>query len=434
MKEPKLIAQELVDFIDASPSPYHVIENMKAILDKNGFTNLCPAETWKIEKGGKYYFTKNNTSIFAMVPGTADISEEGFKIVSAHSDSPSFKIKPNSEMTIEGKYLKLNTEVYGGPILYTWFDRPLSIAGRVVLKTENPLAPKKVFMNIDKPILFIPHLAYHFNRDVNDKGNPLSKQKDMLPVIQTINDEFEKDNFLVNLIAKELGVDADSILDFDLTLYEFEKGRLMGLNEEFISSGKLDDLAMAFGGMQALLDSKECKATKVLAIFDNEECGSGTKQGAGSPVLKNALVRLIHAMGGNTEDYFKALHHSFMISADMAHALHPNYTEKHDPTNHPIMNAGPVIKIHANQKYITDGESAAIFKHICKIAEVPCQEYVNHSDMAGGSTLGNVLLAQMDIKGVDIGNPMWGMHSVRETAGVEDQTYVTKAFEAFYNL
>jgi aspartyl aminopeptidase len=434
MKNEKLMAQELVDFIDNSPSPYHVIENMKAVLNENGFTNLCPAETWKIEKGGKYYITKNNTSLFAFVPGSGEIAEEGFKIVSAHSDSPTFKIKPNPEMTVEGKYLKLNTEVYGGPILYTWFDRPLSIAGRVILKTENPLAPKKVFMNIDKPILFIPHLAYHFNRGVNDIGNPLSKQKDMLPVVQTINSEFEKDNFLLNVIAEELGVDAASILDFDLTLYEFDKGRLMGIKEEFISSGKLDDLAMAFGGMKALIDSKECKATKVLAIFDNEECGSGTKQGAGSPVLKNILIRAILAMGGEMQDYYRSLHPSFMISADMAHALHPNYTEKHDPTNHPIMNAGPVIKIHANQKYITDGESAAIFKHICQMADVPCQEYVNHSDMLGGSTLGNVLLAQMDIKGVDIGNPMWGMHSVRETAGVLDQTYITKAFTTFYNL
>ena len=434
MKEEKLLAQELVDFIGASPSPYHAINNVKEILLDNGFVNLCPAEAWKIEKGGKYFITKNNTSLFAFVPGTGNLPEEGFKIVSAHSDSPTFKIKPNPEMTVEGKYLKLNTEVYGGPILYTWFDRPLSIAGRVVLKSDNPLFPDTKFLNIDRPILFIPHLAYHFNRAVNDQGNPLSKQKDMLPVVQTINDKFEKENFLVNLIAKELGVEADQILDFDLTLYEFEKGRLMGLNEEFISCGKLDDLAMAHGGMKALLDSKECKATKVLAIFDNEECGSGTKQGAGSPVLKNILVRLNLSLGNTTEDYFRALHHSFMISADMAHALHPNYTEKHDPTNHPIMNGGPVIKIHANQKYITDGDSGAVFETICEKAGVPCQKYVNHSDMLGGSTLGNILLSQMDIRGVDIGNPMWGMHSVRETGGVLDQTYVVKAFKAFYDL
>lgn len=434
MKQEKKLAQELVDFIGASPSSFHAIENIKNILLENGFINLCPAEEWKVEKEGKYFITKNNSSIFAFVLGTGNHAEDGFKIVSAHSDSPTFRIKPNSEMTVEGKYLKLNTEVYGGPILYTWFDRPLSIAGRVIVKGDNPLRHETRLLNIDRPILFIPHLAYHFNRDVNDKGNPLSKQKDMLPVIQTINDEFEKENFLIKLIAKELDVDIENVLDFDLTLYEFEKGRLIGLNEEFISCGKLDDLAMAHGGLSALLDSKDCKATKVLAIFDNEECGSGTKQGAGSPVLKNMIVRLILACGGSMQDYFRALHHSFMISADMAHALHPNYTEKHDPTNHPIMNGGPVIKIHANQKYITDADSSAVFMNICKKAGVPCQKYVNHSDMVGGSTLGNILLSQMDIRGVDIGNPMWGMHSVRETGGVLDQTYVVKAFKEFYNI
>jgi aspartyl aminopeptidase len=434
MEDTKVLAQDLIDFIDESPSPYHVIENAKELLDKNDFEHLCTGEKWDIKKGGKYYVTKNDSAVFAFVPGTGAIEEDGFKIVSAHTDSPTFRIKPKAEMTVEGKYLKLNTEVYGGPILYTWFDRPLSLAGRVFLKSDNILKPECRLIKFDRPILFIPHLAYHFNRAVNDKGNPLSKQKDMLPVVQTINDKFEKDNFLVELIAKELGVDSKQIADFDLTLFEFEKGCIMGLNEEFISSGKLDDLAMAYGGLRALLSSKECKATKVLALFDNEECGSGTKQGAGSPVLKNILVRQNLAQGGSHEDYFRALEHSFMISADMAHALHPNYAEKHDPTNHPHMNAGPVIKIHANQKYITDGQSESVFEMICEKAGVPCQKYVNDSDMLGGSTLGNILLAQMDIKGVDIGNPMWGMHSVRETGGVDDQTYVTKAFETFYNL
>ena len=434
MEQEKLFAKELIDFIDASPSPYHAIENVKDILKENGFKHICSGDAWKIEKGEKYFVTKNNTSLFAFVPGKGNIEEEGFKIVSAHSDSPSFKIKPNPEIAVEGKYLKLNTEVYGGPILYTWFDRPLSMAGRVVLKTENPLKPEKRYINFDRPILVIPHIAYHFNRDVNDKGNPLSKQKDMLPVISMINEKMEKENFLINLIADELDVAPERVVDFDITLYEYEKGRLIGLHEEFISSGKLDDLAMAQGGMKALLSSKECKATKVLAIFDNEEVGSGTKQGAGSPVLRNILERVVLSQGKTTEDFYRALHHSFMISADMAHAVHPNYTEKHDPTNHPYMNEGPVIKIHANQKYITDGESDAVFESICEQAGVPCQKYVNHSDMAGGSTLGNVLLGQMDIKGVDIGNPMWGMHSVRETGGVKDHYYVIKAFETFYNL
>ena len=337
-------------------------------------------------------------------------------------------------MPIEGKYLKLNTEVYGGPILYTWFDRPLSMAGRVMVKSDKPLKPTTQFVNFKRPLLVIPHLAIHFNRTVNEQGNPLSKQKDMLPVIAMINEKFEKDNFLLKLIAEEMHIPCEDILDFDLTLYEYEKGTLFGLNNEFISSGRLDDLAMVHAGLQALIDSDPCNKTKILAIFDNEEVGSGTKQGAGSPILRTILERIALAQECKAEELYRAIHNSFMISADMAHALHPNYTEKHDPTNHPIMNGGPVIKINANQKYVTDGDSAAVFATICKMAGVPYQTFVNHSDMAGGSTLGNILLSQMEIRGVDIGNPMWAMHSVRETAGVLDHEYVIKAFTTFYNI
>ena len=330
--------------------------------------------------------------------------------------------------------MKLNTEVYGGPILYTWFDRPLSLAGRVMLKSERPLKPATQFVKFDRPLLVIPHLAIHFNRAVNDQGNPLSKQKDMLPVLGMINDSLEKDNLLLRLIAEEMHVAEEDILDFDLMLYDCAKGALVGLNEEFISSGRLDDLAMVHAGMTALLDSQPCNKTKVLAIFDNEEVGSGTKQGAAAPTLRTILERVVFNQGGKPEDLYRAIHNSFMISADMAHALHPNYPEKHDPTNHPYMNGGPVIKINANQKYVTDGDSAAVFKTICRMADVPFQTFVNHSDMAGGSTLGNILLTQMEMRGVDIGNPMWAMHSVRETAGVQDQAYVIKAFTTFYNI
>ena len=303
-----------------------------------------------------------------------------------------------------------------------------------MLKSDRPLKPTTQFVNFKRPLLEIPHLAIHFNRAVNDQGNPLSKQKDMLPVIGMVNDVLEKDNFLLKLIAKEMNVAKDEILDFDLTLYEYTKGTLVGVNEEFISSGRLDDLAMAHAGMTALLDSTPCNKTKVLAIFDNEEVGSGTKQGAAAPTLRTILERIVFGQGGKPEDLYRAIHNSFMISADMAHAVHPNYAERHDPTNHPIINGGPVIKINANQKYVTDGDSAAVFKTICKMAGIPYQTFVNHSDMAGGSTLGNILLTQMEMRGVDIGNPMWAMHSVRETAGVKDQEYVIKAFTTFYNI
>ncbi len=337
-------------------------------------------------------------------------------------------------MTVEGKYLKLNTEVYGGPILYTWFDRPLSMAGRVLLKSDNPLKPAVRFVNFKRPLLVIPHIAIHFNRTINEQGNPLSRQKDMLPVLGMINEHFEKDNFLLKLIAGEMQIEPELILDFDLTLYDYEKGCFTGLQDEFISCGKLDDLAMVHAGMKALLASQDCDGTKVLAVFDNEEVGSGTKQGAGSPMLRTIIERIVAGLGGSTEDLHRAIHHSFMISADMAHALHPNYPEKHDPTNHPVMNGGPVIKLNANQKYVTDGDSAAVFATVCRMAGVPYQTFVNHSDMAGGSTLGNILLSQMELRGVDIGNPMWGMHSVRETAGTQDHDYVIKAFTTFYNI
>ncbi|MGL5683020.1 MAG: M18 family aminopeptidase [Marinifilaceae bacterium] len=427
-------ALSLLDFIQKSPSSFHAILEAKEQLNRNGFTQLFAGDEWNIEKGGKYYVTKNHSSLFAFIPGTGDVAEEGFKMICAHSDSPTFRIKPNAPIVVENKYIKLNTEVYGGPILYTWFDRPLSMAGRVMVKSDDPLKPATMFVNFKRPILIIPHLAIHFNRAVNDQGNPLSKQKDMLPVISMITENFEKDNYILHLIADEMNIYPEDILDFDLTLYEFEKGCLVGLNEEFVSSGKLDDLAMVHAGLTALIDSKECTRTKVLAIFDNEEVGSGTKQGAASPVLRSILERVVYGMGGGFEEIHRAFHHSFMISADMAHALHPNYTEKHDPTNHPLMNGGPVIKINANQKYVSDADSIAVFKTVCKMADVPVQEFVNHSDMLGGSTLGNILQTQLEVRGVDIGNPMWGMHSVRETGGVEDHNYVIKAFTQFYNL
>ncbi len=427
-------AQELIDFIHQSPTNFHAVVSLKKQLIEHGFKQLFSGDVWHIKYGEKYFVTKNHSSLFAFVPGCGNIAEHGFKLICAHSDSPTFRIKPHAEMVVEGQYLKLNTEVYGGPIMYTWFDRPLSMAGRVMIKSDNPLKPAVRLVHFDRPLMVIPHLAIHFNRAVNEQGNPLSKQKDMLPVLAMINEKFEKDNFLLKLIAAEMQIDCSEILDFDLTLYEYEKGSLIGLNEEFISSGKLDDLAMVHAGLSALLASGPCNATKVLAVFDNEEVGSGTKQGAGSPILRTIIERIVLTQGGSYEDLYRAIHRSFMISADMAHALHPNYPEKHDPTNHPVINGGPVIKINANQKYMTDGDSAAVFKTICQEADVPYQEFVNHSDMVGGSTLGNILQSQMEIRGVDIGNPMWGMHSVRETGGVDDHTHAIKAFTAFYNM
>ena len=426
----KETTSELLALLDASPVNFLAAAYVENQLEAHGFKRLDAAEPLpELKVGDQYFITKNGTAVFAFRMGSKAPAEAGFKLICAHSDSPGFRIKPHAEIRCEGGVVKLNTEVYGGAILYTWFDRPLSVAGRVLLRSDDPLHPVVKRIRIERPLLVIPHLAIHFNRQVND-GNPLSKQKDMLPVLGIVNKELETGGLLVNVLAEELGVQASDILDFDLSLYDVQKATLTGLNGEFVSSGRLDDLAMVHAGLHALLNSHTTEMTQVLAVFDNEETGSGTKQGAASPVLKNLLERV----AGSGEALYRAVEHSFMISADMAHAIHPNYPEKHDPTNHPVMGGGPVIKINANQKYITDAESASVFAEVCRLAGVPCQYFVNHSDSAGGSTLGNILTSQLPMRGVDMGNPMWGMHSVRETASVLDQEYVCRAFTQFFEL
>lgn len=316
--------------------------------------------------------------------------------------------------------------------MYTWFDRPLSIAGRVVLRSEDPLRPRVELVKFDRPLLTIPHLAIHFNRQVNE-GNRLSAQKDMLPVIAIVKEQAEAKGMLIRLVAEALGCKVDDILDFDLSLYDTTPACLVGMNDEFVTSGRLDDLSMVHAALTALTESDgDCGQTRVMAIFDNEETGSGTKQGAASPVLANMLRRIVESLGGSLEDFDRSIANSFMVSADNAHSFHPNYGEKYDPTNHPVPGGGPVIKINARCKYMTDADSSGVFRAICERAGVPCQTFVNHSDVPGGSTLGNILTSQMDLRGVDMGNALWAMHSVRETASALDQAYTVKAFKEFF--
>lgn len=431
MKTQHPYIQSLLRFMDASPCNFLAVNSMKSILLENGFIEKQLDDEMKWNPGEKFFLTKNDSAIFAFKIGKKKPVETGFKIVAAHSDSPCFRIKPHAEMLTEGGIVKLNTEVYGGPILYTWFDRPLSIAGRVILKGKDALHPVTRLLKIDRPLMSISHLAIHFNRAVNE-GNPLSKQKDMLPIVAKVNGQMESNNMLVRLIASELDVDFHDILDFDMMLYDTEKACLFGLNEEFISSGRLDDLSMAHAAITAITEATDEDATLVAAIFDNEETGSGTKQGAGSPVLANVLLRLNVASGGNFDAFSRAIARSFMISADNAHAFHPNYAEKYDPTNHPVLGGGPCIKINANCKYMSDAHSAAIFKSLCDDAGMPCQYFVNHSDVAGGSTLGNILTGQIDIEGVDVGNPLLAMHSVRETASVTDHIAMIEVMKQFF--
>lgn len=431
MSKEKEFAKELIDFIYDSPTAFHAVDSAKTILDQQGFTELKEENSWNLEKGGKYYVTKNDSALTAFVVGLGKVEEHGFRIIGAHTDSPCFRIKPAAEMTVEEHYVKLNTETYSGPILSTWMDRPLSVAGRVTLRGGDLFNPTTKLVNINKPILIIPNLAIHMNRNVN-QGVELNKQKDMLPLMGLINESLEKGNYLISTIAKILNVEFKEILDFDLFLYEYEKGTIVGLNDEFISSPRMDDLAMVHAGITAIAKSEAVNSTNVVVCFDNEDIGSTSKQGADSPLLSDILERIVLAMGGDRQDYFRAIAKSFMISADMAHAVHPNVGEKHDPQNRPVINKGPAIKISANMKYITDSNSAAVYASICKQAEVPVQRFVNRSDEAGGSTIGPITASHLNIRGVDIGNPSLAMHSIRELGGVMDHTYVTKSFVEFF--
>lgn len=428
----------LLKFLDASPVNFLAARNIACELEQNGYRRLDPQQPLgELKAGDKVYVTKNDSSVYAFRLGRKPLAETGFHMICAHSDSPTFRVKPHAEMTGEGRLVRLNTEVYGGPILSTWFDRPLTLAGRVIVRGKDAMSPETMLMHVRRPLLQISNLAIHFNRQVND-GVKLSKQKDMLPLLGLINDELEQGNLLMNVIVEELSkqrpVSHEDILDFDLYLADTQPACTFGVHDEFISSGRLDDLSMCFAGLEALIAAPESDTTQVLAIFDNEETGSQTKQGAGSPFLASMLMRIARQQSGTEEAYWQAVERAFMISADNAHAFHPNYAEKYDPTNHPMLGGGPAIKFNASQKYASDAVSAAIFAEICRKAGVPSQRFVNHSDVAGGSTLGNILASTVPLRGVDMGNAILGMHSCRETGSVADHEYCVRAFTEFYSL
>jgi aspartyl aminopeptidase len=429
--EEQQFAKELLKFIEESPSSFHAVEGVKKMLLANGFRELLFEEKWSLISGGKYFVTRNDSALIAFVIGKGEPERYGFHLIGAHTDSPSFRVKPLPEISVDGHYLKLNVETYGGPILNTWLDRPLSLAGRIILRGESPFSPRIKLFRSEHPLLVIPNLSIHMNRKVNE-GIELNKQKDMLPLFSQITEGLQKEGVLINHLAKTLQCSPEDILDFDLFLYEYEKGCLVGLQQEFISSGRLDDLSMIHAGAWALAKAKPALVTQVLACFDHEECGSTSKQGAASPFLSNVLERILLAQGKDREAYFLALANSFLISADMSHALHPNAGEKHDPVNRPILNGGPVIKISANQSYTTNAESAAVFTALCQRAGVPIQKFVNRSDERGGSTIGPILSTHLDIRSVDIGNPVIAMHSIRELGGVKDHLAIANVFSAFY--
>lgn len=428
--------KRLLSFLDASPVNFLAVKNLTEELQQHGYRRIDTTEALgTVKAGDKFFVTKNDSSIYAFQIGRKALAETGFHMICAHCDSPTFRIKPHAEIDCEGGIVKLNTEVYGGPIMSTWFDRPLTLAGRVIVKGKDVMTPTTLLLHVKRPLLQISNLAIHFNRQVND-GVKLSRQKDMLPILGIINDELEKGNLLMNIILEELNkqqsVAREDILDFDLYLADATPACTFGAHNELISSGRLDDLSMCFAGLEALLASQPTDTTQVLAIFDNEETGSQTKQGAGSPFLSYMLKRIALAQGGTEEAYYQAVERAFMISADNAHAWHPNYSEKYDPTNHPMLGGGPVIKFNAAQKYASDAYSASVFAGLCKKAGVPCQRFVNHSDVAGGSTLGNILASSIPLRGVDMGNAILAMHSCRETGSTADHEFCVKVFTQFY--
>ena len=425
----------LFQFLDSSPVNFLAVDTICKRLNDAGFKSFdASSRLESVKAGEKFYVVKNDSSIYAFVIGRQPLAEKGFHIICSHCDSPTFRIKPNAEMLREGM-LSLNTEVYGGPIMSTWFDRPLSLAGRVIVESGDVLRPDTRLLHIRRPLLTIPNLAIHFNRQVND-GVKLSKQTDMLPLMAaTVNEEMKKEGVLLSLISEELNISISDILDFDLYLYDTTPPSTFGLQQEMISAGRLDDLSMVHASLEALITASDegiPEQTNIMAVFDNEETGSQTKQGAGSPFLRSLIERIIIAQEGRGDDFYRAVEQAFMISADNAHAWHPNYSSKYDPTNHPHLGLGPVIKLNASQKYATDAVSAAVFAGICRKAGVPFQYFVNHSDVAGGSTLGNILASSLPVKGVDMGNGVLAMHSVRETGSVADHLYCIQAFTEFY--
>ena len=413
----------LFDFLKNSPTAFHAVDSLCGLLKEQGFIPLQECKPWEIIPGGKYYVTRNRSSVIAFT--LPEGKPDSFHIIASHSDSPTFKIKENAELTVRDKYVQLNTERYGGMIFSTWFDRPLSVAGRVLYKGENGIHTRLV--KIDRDLVMIPNVAIHMNREVNN-GFKYNAQVDLMPLYGDIT---AKGSFR-KLIADACGVEEDAIVGNDLYLYNRMPGTVWGANNEFISAPQLDDLECAYASVCALKDLPDQGHVNVCCVFDNEEVGSGTKQGADSTFLSDVLERIASCLSMTSEAYRMALSASFMLSADNAHATHPNHPEYADQLNQVEMNKGIVIKFNANQKYTTDGVSAAVFHQICKDAGVPVQHFANRSDLPGGSTLGNISGAHVSINTLDIGLAQLAMHSCYETAGVKDLAWMIQGMNAFY--
>ena len=421
-KEMLAIAKDLNSFIDRSPSTSHCVIESEKILKKAGFKHLDESKKWNLKTGDKFYVIRHETSLMAGVMGKKKPNTSGFRIIGSHTDSPAIKLKPNSVHTKAG-YVQLATEIYGGPIYASWMDKDLSMAGRVIVKKGKNYEIKLV--DLDKLVFSIPQLAIHYNSDVNKAYN-INPQDHLVPVIglskKALNDDWMKDQ-----IAKKLKVKTTEIVNYDMELYPVQKGIISGINSEFVVNRNLDNKSMVHASIKAMLDVKASDSTQIIALYDNEEVGSSTTNGGNSSLTADILERL----SGSREDYFRAVALSYYMSADGAHAFHPNYGGKFDDKNKVFVNEGPVIKVNANTRYATTAESSSVFEMVCKKKKIPYQKFVNRSDIRGGGTIGSMIATNIGIRTVDVGNAMFAMHSTREMCGVEDHAYMIEAMNGF---
>jgi len=423
-------AQDLLDFIDVSPSPWHAVNTVEKQLITAGFTALNEAHAWQLETGKSYFVTRGGASIIAFTIGKQALPDTGFRIVGAHTDSPGLRLKPHAAFVGDG-LLRIGVEVYGGPILATFTDRDLSIAGRVTVRT--PGGHETRLLKFDHALMRLPNLAIHMNREVNDKGLLLNKQTGLPLLFAESEDGVTADQQFLAFIAESLDIDAAEILTFELNVFDTQKGTFWGANQEFIADSQLDNLASCHAAVTALLAAKDPDSTSVCALFDHEEVGSESATGASGSFLADIINRIAANTGLGTEDRLRALAQSFFISADMAHAYHPNHAGAYEPCHHVLMNQGPVIKTNANQRYSTNADTAARFITLCANAGVPYQQYAHRTDLGCGSTIGPIVASNLGVPSVDVGSPMWAMHSIRESAGVLDHGYMIAVLNALFN-
>jgi aspartyl aminopeptidase len=422
-------ALELIDFIDASPSPWHAVASAEVQLLAHGFTRLEEGDRWQLAANGRYYVVRGGASIIAFVQGSQPMAEAGYRIVGAHTDSPGLRLKPKAAMSGDG-LSRLGVEVYGGPILATFTDRDLSLAGRVVLRTAD--GQETQLLRFEQPLVRLPNLAIHMNREVNEQGLKLNKQTELPLILSLMGEGDNAEAQLRKLLADAVQGDAADLLSWELSVYDVQKGCLWGANKEFIADSQLDNLASTHAALSALIATEQPTATCVAAFFDHEEVGSESATGAGGSFVVDVLHRISLQAGLDEEDRRRAMAHSFFISADMAHAYHPNFPSAYEPGHKVVVNGGPVIKTNVNQRYSTNAETAARFMKLCEKAGVPCQQYAHRSDLGCGSTIGPMIAAQLGVASVDVGSPMWAMHSARESAGVLDHAFMIAALSAAF--